>query len=447
MRLLYLDCSAGIAGDMLLAALLDLGANFAYVKEGLHSLKLPEAWEIELRETERRGIRAKQLIVTVEGQVTDLPSSDHDHHHHHHHHDHHGHHHEHDDHAHGGVPARPYREIRDLLQRSLLPDRVRRRAGEVFAELAKAEGAVHGVPPDDVHFHEVGSTDAIIDIVGVALALESLDVDEVVASPLHLGTGFVTAAHGRLPVPAPATLRLIEGLSVYQTDIVGELVTPTGAALVRALCRETRPMPPMRILRSGWGAGAKDFPIPNVLRAVLGEVTHPGEQAARTVGPREGFDAEDFDSDEVIELTANVDDMTPQLLGAAIDTLLGAGALDAWVTPAVMKKGRPGHVLHALVPVDACHRVASRMLQESTSLGLRLERRQRLMLGRRWIEVETSAGPVRVKIGHKGDEVWNVAPEYEDCLKAASQLGVPLKRVIAEAQKAALETLEADDAS
>src|SRR5690606_11567820 len=154
------------------------------------------------------------------------------------------------------------RAIRELLRRAPLPERVRRRAEKVFAELARAEGAVHGVPPEDVHFHEVGSTDAIIDVVGVALALEPLDVDVTLAAPRHLGTGLVRAAHGRLPGPAPATLRLVEGLTVYQTDIKGGLVTPTGAALVRALCRETGPMPPMRILRSGWGAGAKEFPIP-----------------------------------------------------------------------------------------------------------------------------------------------------------------------------------------
>lgn len=546
LRLLYLDCSAGIAGDMLLAALLDLGASFSYVEEGLHALTLSERWEIQLVPTQRRGISAKQLIVTIDGRQTDQPGKDHletdpkhrhhpwhshpgrphhqdldyqthghghrhhdqEHHQHdhghrhddhdphqqdyghrphdHHDHDHHDHDHDHE-HHHDGIPARPYREIRDLLHRSALPERVRLRAQAVFAELAQAEGAVHGISPDDVHFHEVGSTDAIIDVVGVALALESLGVDEIVASPLHLGTGFVKAAHGRLPVPAPATLRLVEGLSVYQTDIAGELVTPTGAALVRALCRGTGPMPRMRILRSGWGAGAKDFPIPNVLRAVLGEIDattvtrgaldvgagsaggtgDPGGgqslagltsgDAGDLVDIHDLEDIDDFDeiapdwdappsgfeTDEVIELAANVDDMTPQLLSAAVDALLDAGALDAWVTPVVMKKGRPGHVLHALAQENAVLQVAGRMLQESTSLGLRLARRKRLMLQRRWIQVSTSAGPVRVKVGQKGDEVWNVAPEYDDCLQAARRQGIPLKRVMAEAHKAALEILQA----
>lgn len=348
--------------------------------------------------------------------------------------------------------------IRELLRRSPLPERVRLRAERVFAELARAEGAVHGVPPEDVHFHEVGSTDAIIDVVGVALALESLNVDAMVASPLHLGSGFVTAAHGRMPVPAPATLRLVEGMAVYQTDVRGELVTPTGAALVRALCRHTGPMPPMRVIRSGWGAGAKDFPIPNVLRAVLGEAIPaaiPGGTPARS-GFDTGFDTsfatafdetpEGLDSDQVIELAANIDDMTPQLLSAAVDALFDAGALDVWVTPAVMKKGRPGHVLHALAPAGAYVPVAERMLRETTTLGLRLDRRQRMMLRRRWVHVETPAGPVRVKLGQKGEDVWNVAPEYDDCLEASKRSGQPVKQVMAEAVKAALELVGAHPA-
>lgn len=418
---------------MLLAALLDLGASFSYVEEGLRSLQLSEDWKLELVPTQRQGISAKQLIVTVEGQIADQPHGHH-HHHHHHHHDH-----------HGGVPHRPYREIKELLSRSTLPERVRRRAEQVFAELARAEAAVHGVDPEDVHFHEVGSTDAIIDIVGVALALESLGIEAVEASPLHLGSGFVTAQHGQLPVPAPATLRLIEGLPAYQTHVKGELVTPTGAALVRALCRRVGPMPPMRIERVGWGAGSKEFPIPNILRAILGEASDTGA-ASFTSTPDQSDESMDLPSDEVVELAANIDDMSPQLLAALIDSLLQAGALDAWVAPVTMKKGRPGHVVHVLTTVDSQPKIAARLFAESTTLGVRRQNLRRWVLPRSWIEVETSAGKVRIKVARSGGTVWNIAPEYDDCLNAARATGIPLKNVMAEAQKAALEKLETGDA-
>lgn len=412
MRLLYLDCSAGIAGDMLLAALLDLGAPLEYVLEGLRALDLSEPWEAELCETSRRGVQAKRLVVRVAGRPADVASHEH---------------------SPSEIPARPYQEIRRLLERAPLPEPVRERAQRVFWELARAEAAVHGIHPDAVHFHEIGSTDAIIDVVGCCLAVEALRVDAVEASPLHLGSGFVSAAHGRLPVPAPATLRLVEGIQVYQTDIRGELVTPTGAALVRALCRRVGPMPLMEVIRTGWGAGAKDFPIPNVLRAVLGETAEPQGGAG-------------FLEDEVVEIETNLDDMSPELVGALIERLFAAGALDAWVTPATMKKARPGSVLHVLASPHLVGAMAEVILRESTALGLRYHRFARLMLQREWITVSTAAGPVRVKIGRRGGEIWNIAPEYEDCLQAAKSGGLPLKRVMLEACKQALIQLEAGHA-
>ena len=488
MRLLYLDCSAGIAGDMLLAALLDLGAPLDYVLEGLRALRLSEPWEMELLETARRGVRAKQLIVRVGGRPLDVeerqPGDDDllEHHHHHsrclHHHDHphddHSHHahddpgydhghqrHGHGDHFHPEVPSRPYREIRRLLDSAPLPGRVRERAQRAFWELARAEAGVHGIDPDSVHFHEVGSTDAIIDVVGAALAIESLRIDAIEASPLHLGSGFVTMAHGRMPVPAPATLRLIEGLPAYQTDVRGELVTPTGAALVRALCRRVGPMPQMRIVQSGWGAGAKDFPIPNVLRAILGETgaSAPGHlcapaspharEAHDEAPPLEALPEETAGllRDDVVEIETNLDDMSPELLGALVERLIEVGALDAWVVPATMKKGRPGHILHALSPPERWGAVSDMILRESTALGLRYRRLSRLVLEREWITVTTSAGAVRVKVARRAQEVWNIAPEYEDCARAARRSGLALKKVMAEAYKQALAHLEAHHAS
>lgn len=458
MRLIYLECSAGIAGDMLLASLLDLGASLETILDGLRSLRLSEPWELEVIETARQGVRAKQVIVRVHGaqadQAPEWPV-----HHHHGHPDHHGHHHHHGhgdhDHPHPGgehdhdhgrqrhdrddgeaspachAPARPYRAIRELLASAPLPERVRQIAQRVFWELAQAEAAVHGMDPEDVHFHEVGSTDAIIDVVGCALALESLGIEALEASPLHLGSGFVSMAHGRMPVPAPATLRLVQGLEAYQTTVRGELVTPTGAALVRALCRRVGPMPRMRIERTGWGAGAKEFEIPNVLRAVLGEPVDESGGLHR---------------DEVVELETNLDDITPELLGALIERTMEQGALDAWVTPATMKKGRPGHVFHVLASADRLEPMAGLILRESTALGVRYRSLNRLTLEREWITVTTSAGDVRVKVGRRDGEVYNVAPEFDDCARAARRAGVPLKLVMAEASKLALIQLEAPHA-
>lgn len=427
MRALYLDCPSGIAGDMLLAALVDLGASEEYIRDGLKRLSLPEAWTLEFERVTRRSIAATYARVTVAGKLSDDHDHGRDHHHghgHHRHSDHHTHHHDHE----GHVPHRPYREIRGLLEEADLPSRVRERALAVFAELARAEGAVHGVDPEEVHFHEVGSTDAIIDVVGVCLALESLGVDLLEASPLHVGRGFVKAAHGRLPVPAPATLRLLEGIEFYQTDVEGELVTPTGAALVRALCRRVGPMRSFRLIRSGCGAGRKELPIPNVLRALLGELGAGSEE-------------ELWQEEELVELRANIDDMNPQLFGALFDLLLERGAVDVWVEAATMKKGRPGHVLHALGPPGKAVTLAELILRETTTLGVRWHPVRRQALEREWVQVPTSGGTVRVKVGRRGGEVWNLAAEYDECVEAAKRSGRPLKEIVAEANAAARQLL------
>lgn len=443
MHRLYLDCSSGIAGDMLLAALIDLGAPLDDVREGLAALDLSESWNLTIEETSRRGVSAKYARVTVDGRLADeVP--DHEHHHGHHDHVHHHEHHDHDhdhshghDHSHDHAPSRPYRVIRELLETSSLPDRARERAQRVFWELAKSESAVHGTTTDEVHFHEVGSTDAIIDVVGVCLALELLDIDIIDASPLHVGRGFVTAAHGRMPVPAPATLRLLEGLEAYQTDITGELVTPTGAALVKGLCRSTRPLPHGKIIGIGWGAGAKDFPIPNVLRAIL------MTDAAMHMSDQTTSKSEGLLQDDVVELSANIDDMNPQLFGPLFQTLLDEGALDVWIEPATMKKGRPGHILHALAEPQRETAVARRILEETTSLGVRRKPMSRWKLTREHVTVETQGGLVSVKLGRLGDSVSNVAPEFDDCVRAARTAGVPVKHILNEAHVKAMEYLEA----
>lgn len=442
MRTVHLDCPSGIAGDMLLAALIDLGASLEYVREGLSALDLAEPWSLDVVRTQKLGISALRAEVRVGGALADADmdhdhgddrhddySHDHDHGRDHSHARHHGHGHTHS-HTHGaGHPHRPYREIRALLEAAPLPERVKQRAGAVFWELAKAEGAVHGIDPEDVHFHEVGSTDAIIDIVGCALALESLDVDELTASALHVGRGFVRSAHGRLPVPAPATLKLLEGLPAYQTDVTGELVTPTGAALVRALCRDVGPMKLRRIERVGCGAGRRDLPIPNIVRAILATNSN-----AASEDPACGWLR-----DDVIEIEANIDDMAPELYAYVMERLFAAGALDVWVAPVTMKKSRPGHILHVLGKPGDEARLVEVLFAETTTLGMRVRPARRWMLERSWVSVTIQGEPVRVKLGLAQGRIVNVAPEYDDCAKAASRLGLPLRAIYQKALELARE--------
>ena len=446
MRRLHLDCPSGIAGDMLLASLIDLGAPLEAIHSALLGLGLEEPWSIRTERVYKGGIAALQ--VTVETGAPDYESAqdrNHEHNHDHvHEHDqspgdrgHHHHDHGHDDDR-GGIPHvhRPYRAIKAMLEGADLPERARVRALRVFARLAEAEGAVHGVPPDEVEFHEVGSTDAIVDIVGSCLALELLGVDAVTASPLHVGRGFVRSAHGLLPVPAPATLLLLQGAHVYQTDVTGELVTPTGAAIVAALCESVGPMPPMRIAKVGCGAGRMNLKIPNVLRAILGDDGPP--QGAPGAAGAEGLHQ---GRDNVIEFEANLDDLNPQVFPAVFERLFAAGAKDAWVVPATMKKGRPGWVLHALGAPENERTLAEIIFAETTTLGMRVRPARRWTLEREWVTVATEGGPVRVKVGRFEGRITNIAPEFEDCRKAAAASGVPLKTMIDTARETARKEL------
>ncbi len=460
MLTVHLDCPSGIAGDMLLAALIDLGASLDDIRSGLDGLNLVEPWSLAVFRTQKNGITALRAEVRVGGLLADDPdghdhshvhedshhhshSNDHSHHDHSHSHDHgqahdHGHSHIHShphDHAHDYPHVhRPYQEIKALLDASALPERVRDRAQAVFWELAQAEGFVHGVDPDDVHFHEVGSTDAIIDIVGCCLALESLQVERLTASALHVGKGFVRAAHGRIPVPAPATLKLLEGFDFYQTDIKGELVTPTGAALVRALCDQVGPMSTRRVDRVGCGAGRRDLEIPNIVRVLLSET----EAIADRDAPQKSAE---WLHDDVVEIEANLDDMSAEVYSYLFDRLFEAGARDVWVVSAMMKKSRPGHVLHVLARPQDEDAITGILFKESTTLGVRVHSAHRWMLERDWIEVSIDDQPVRVKVGRHKGHIYNLAPEYDDCARVARSLGRPLKQVAASAHELAQRRL------
>lgn len=402
----WIDASVGCSGDMLLAALLDAGARVEVVREGLRTLGLA-GWSLETQEVRRGSFRALRASVRVDGQESD-PDHDHPHPHHHdhphpHHHDHsHPHHHDH--------PHRPWRDIRALLERAPIPERARGRALAAYGRLAEAEAHLHGLPVDDVELHEVGATDAVIDIVGVCLALEDLDIDTLVATPLPMGEGHVHGAHGRIPLPAPATLALVKDWPI-EPGRRGEWVTPTGAALVTTLARPGGP-PGMIPERVGHGAGRRNpAEVANLVRVLVGRV------AGATHG------------DTVIELACNLDDLTGELVAPVMSGLLDAGALDAWITPILMKKGRPAFTLHALArPADA-DALSERLLRETTTLGVRRSAWSRDTLDRWTEDAATPWGRVRVKIGGREGRAWHAAPELDDVLARARAGGVPAQQV------------------
>ncbi|WP_419921633.1 nickel pincer cofactor biosynthesis protein LarC [Candidatus Poriferisodalis sp.] len=383
----WFDPVSGIAGDMALGALLDAGADLGFVTGELQTLGV-DGWSLDAERVSRCGLAATQALV-------DAPE---------------GHHH------------RRWRDIRGLLESSGLTHRVRERALAVFGALADAEGRVHGVPADDVHFHEVGALDAIVDIVGVCAALESLGVDTVACGPVKVGTGTITAAHGVLPNPPPAVVHLLAGRPVVGTDIEMELTTPTGAAIVSALCDTFGPVPAMTITAVGFGAGTRDLPgRPNVTGVLVG--THEVNRSEADGSPQ-SIDAAMSAlggaavTSELVELAANLDDVTGELLGHALEALIAAGALDAWAVPIVMKKGRPAHTLMALCRLEDLTALADLVARLTGTLGLRARTVVRTALERHTTSVEVDGHVVRIKVGpHRAK------PEWDDVVTAATALG------------------------
>ena len=395
MRIAYLDAFSGVSGDMTVGALLDLGLPLAALREAIAALALPGV-EVAVERVARSGIAATKFHAHVHGERPDQGPPAH----------HHGH--------------RAWAEIRDLLAGSRLAAPVKERALAVFARLAEAEGRVHGVPADAVEFHEVGALDAIVDVVGAALGFVHLGVEAVYAGPLPMGQGRLRSAHGPLPVPAPAVVLLVAGRPVRLEDGAAELVTPTGAAIVAALAQREA-VPEMRIEAVGYGAGDRELADrPNLLRILLGE---PVVAAG---------------ADEVVVLEATIDDMSPQLYEHVLDRLLAAGARDAFLVPVVMKKSRPATMLRVLAAPADRDRLAGIVFAETSTVGLRYTTWGRLVLPREERTVETPYGTVRVKIARAPDGTVNVAPEFEDCRRLATERGVALKLVHQAAMAAAL---------
>ncbi len=417
-RTLYLDTFSGISGDMFLGALVDCGLDLDTLAGELKKLPL-DGYRLTCDEVYRGAFLAKRLKVLVGTEESDAAaaSSGHGHEHDHHHHSHgpadHAH-----EHAHSvdsSAPTTVDRSLRNILQllaSSELPDVVRTRAESVFQRLGEAEAKVHGMKVEDVHFHEVGAVDSIVDIVGACLGLHLMGIEEIWSSPLTLGSGFAKGAHGTFPLPAPATLEVLRGFPVNQRDCSFELTTPTGAAIASTLAAGFGPMPAMKVERVGYGAG-DDRPgaVPNLLRVVLGQTK---QQA---------------DGDRVVLIEANVDDMNPQWIGHLIDRALEEGALDVTVTPVLMKKSRPGHLISVLVSLGREAPLEELLFRESTTLGIRKSELDRVVLERRWTSVQTPWGEARVKIGERDGQIRSATPEFEDLKQLAQKSGLSIKEL------------------
>ncbi len=443
MRIAYLECFSGVSGDMFLGALVDAGVSPRLLEDTVAALGVGA--RLEISRVVRSGISATKVDVWVDGEK-DVPREEyrakrpaHDHAHEHARNHGHAHHadsapvdaptcastshkqeHAHDqEHAHG----RHLSQIREIIGTSGISESAKKTAIAIFEALGAAEAKIHNVPVEAVHFHEVGAVDAIVDIVCAAVGAEALGVDELVCSPLNVGGGTVKCAHGTFPVPAPATLELLKGIPVYSSDVRAELVTPTGAAIVKTLASRFGAFPEMKIEKSGYGAGTRDFlGHPNVVRLTIGEsvATSAGKTASETISV----------------LEANLDDLNPQVFGYVMDRLLAEGALDAFAMPVQMKKNRPGTLLTVLCKPEEASRLTQLIFAETTTLGVRRRDEVRQTLARRWESVRTPWGEVRIKIASMNGTVTNYAPEYEDCRKIAAEHHVALKTVMQEAARA-----------
>jgi pyridinium-3,5-bisthiocarboxylic acid mononucleotide nickel chelatase len=452
MRIAYLECFSGISGDMFLGALIDAGVAPEVFTRAVKALGVDA--RLEVSRVDRSGISATKVDVIAAGEK-ELPreefwaksreqhSHEHSHSHeqsqHSHAHGHeyshsHAHEHEHGSshnhtHAHDHSHSHPHRgltEIREIIGKAEISQSAKERAIRVFESLGAAEAKVHNSKIEDIHFHEVGAIDAIVDIACAAVGAEALGVDEWVCSPLNVGGGTVVCAHGTFPIPAPATLELLKHAPVYSGEIQKELVTPTGAAIVSVLASRFAKFPPMKPQKTGYGAGTRNFKyVPNVLRLTVGESVQQGVPVAKT--------------EEITILEANVDDMTPQVFGYVMERALESGALDVFGTAVQMKKNRPGMLMTVLCKPEDAQRMTKLIFAETTTLGVRMREESRAVLARRHVSIRTKWGDVRMKLANLNGSVSNYAPEYEDCRRIAEAQQVPLKTVMQEAIKIYLE--------
>ena len=384
MTIAYFDCFSGISGDMTLGALVDGGVAIEALRAELEKLNLP-GYEITALKVMRAGISATKVHVCLNEEEQ---------------------------------PARHLADIRKIIEASKLSSSIKQKSIAIFERLAEVEAKVHGTTPDQVHFHEVGAVDAIVDIVGSVIGLEELGITTLVSSPVNVGSGTIKTAHGTLPVPAPATAELLTGVPSYGSSTPFELTTPTGAVILSMLASNFGPMPQMQVGRIAHGAGGRDLAgQPNVLRLLIGEPT--------TL----------YNEDSSVIIETNIDDMNPQVYDYIIEKLMKQGAQDVYLTPIIMKKGRPAILLSVLADKRSSDAVLDTIFRETTSIGVRIREVGRKKLDREMKEVDTIFGKVRIKISKRGDEVLTITPEYDDCRRIAEEKQVPLKTVMEEARK------------
>ena len=383
MTLAYFDCFSGISGDMTLGALVDAGVSIDVLRTELDKLNLP-GYEVKAEKVKRSGIAATKVHVVIDQK---------------------------------NQMSRHLSDILKIIEASTLSSAVKEKSSRIFKRLADAEAKVHGTTPDKIHFHEVGAVDAIVDIVGSVIGLELLGVMHITASAINVGSGTIQSAHGVLPLPAPATVELLAGIPVYQSGPQFELATPTGAVIISTLGSSFGQMPPMKVERVAYGAGGHEFPgMPNVLRLMIGQ-------------PVAGYE-----EDTSIVIETNIDDMNPQVYDYLIEKLMQQGAHDVYLTPIIMKKGRPAILLSVLTDKTKSDAVLDTIFRDTTSIGVRIQDVGRKKLTREIQVLDTMYGKVRIKISRQGTEILSATPEYEDCKRIAEEKQLPLKQVIEEAK-------------
>lgn len=413
MRIAYFDCFSGVSGNMILGALLSAGLPQSDLEADLQALHLP-GWQLQVRQDIRKS---------VSGTHVEVVQTIHEHAHRH------------------------IQDIEAIINASELPIPVKDKIMEVFTCIAQAEGRIHGIPDTEVHFHEVGAIDSIVDVAGGVAGLFRMKLDAVWASSIHLGSGFVEVAHGRMPVPAPATMEILRGVPAYSSDVVGELATPTGAALLRTMATKYGPWPDMQVEQIGYGLGTKDFTIPNVLRLAIGTINDSDQTMQQRKMPLGAAPAvscngmQQSGMEQLVVLETNLDDMNLELCQPVISMLLEAGALDAFYTPIIMKKGRPALKLTVMCAPEVSLKMKEILFRETTTLGVRSYQVLREAADRSWVTVDVDGQQIRVKVGTWHGNVVNMAPEHDDCAAAAKLLGKPLKKIYAQAMAAATQLL------
>ena len=389
MKIAYFDCFSGISGDMTVGALLDAGLKIETLEKELNKLGL-SGYQLEVNKVVKKGISATQFKVKIKEE---------------------------------GVERR-FKDILDIFEKSKLNEEIKKETKKIFFNIAQAESKIHRKDIDRIHFHEIGGLDSIIDITSAVIGIKTLGIEEIYSSALPVGEGFVKCAHGVIPVPAPATLELLKNIPIYSGGIESEMITPTGAGIIGTLAKSFGERPLMKIERIGYGAGEKEFTIPNLLRVSIGEKILKDENL------KDGYV-----SDETVLIESNIDDMNPEFYDYIMEKLFFQGALDVFLTPIQMKKNRPAHILSIIVYEQNLKEILEVLFSESTTLGVRIRETKRLRLAQKNFITDTKYGKIRVKVGMFKGKIKNIAPEYEDCKKMAKQLQVPLKEVYGEAKK------------